>query len=406
MRLPGALLATTLLATTILSACSSSSPATPAFSALPSSTLVGDHVLLGEFDLSVDPTAATASLEPVRESTAIGDEYLLDLGATLNPLCSDCFQVRRFAKTANNEIAIDFLLRHPFPVDFPKKQYDVFDVRLITLVPLGSEAFNETLPGPNGIIATNAQIISNAHGYTTHFTERYPGIFRSTVHPFLAFFTEDNPDPESIGAPIPEHRMTLGQFDEQRMLLVPPSPTPFKLRLVLEARYIEAADNRSPEQPGGSANPVFFLPEGHQDEPYKVDVVVEGNPVQVGVPEDLTIRVTVVDWQAGVFTDPSYPDLSNPGALDPAEGLGGLGQPSCEIPVIFYFEETPSTTLGLGTLASPRVWTFVVPFEVTSVGRYPILIAVSDARQPADLTGLGSLADLRAFRIAWIDVLP
>lgn len=362
--------------------------------------------VLGEYDLTIDPESLTVDLTRVQQVQGIGDELLLDLGATLRPICFDCFQARRIALTPQQEIAVDFRLRHPFPDTFPRKQYDVFDVRAIVLVSLGAEAFNETPPGANGIIATNAQIITNAVGYTTHYTERIPGLFRATVHPFIPFFTEDNPDPVAIGAMIPDHRMAYGQWDEQRMLIVPPSSSPFTLRMVLEANYVVAADDRDPELPGGTANPVYFLPEGHQDEPFSVTVAIEGGPVQVGAPSNLTIRVTAMDWQAGFFTDANFPNLSNPAGLNPAKGLGGLGGVTLEVPVIFLYDDAPSTTTGLGTLASPRVWTFAVPFEVPLAGRYPLLVTVSDQRQPADLDSRTSLDDLRAFRIAFIEVAP
>lgn len=399
---------TMLLVLLVLAGCSGASPSLPA-SAPQSERQTGPGVM-AEFDLALDPLTLTAALWPAeREGAALGDTLLLDLGATLKPLCSDCFRLKAVSKGAGGAVNLDFHLRHPFPVEFPRKQYDVFDVRAILLVPLagpGDAAFPETANSPNGFIATSAGMMPNADGYTTHYTERFPGIFKATIHPFKWFFTEDNPDPLVQGNPIPDHRMSYGQSDIQRIAFVPPSTAPFTLRLILQASYVVAADNRPADEPGGSANPVFFLPEGHLDEACQVEVELIGLPMKAAETRPLTIKVTSSDWQQGAAVDFGFPSLANPAGLDPALGPGGIAGVSLEIPVILYYSETPNTTTGSGTSADPRIDTWNLNFETTAFGTFPLLVSVTDQRQPASLVGRNSVEDLRAFRIAWIVVEP
>lgn len=352
------------------------------------------------YDLSVDIPAGAVSLRPSERSTAaIGDDLALDLGATLRTLCADCFQVTAWGLSADQEIWLDLTVRHPFPAGFPREQYEVFDVRAIVLIPLGDAVFPMAPPSRIGIVATDHLLMPNTDGYTPHFGERTPGFFRSTIHPFKWFFTEDNPDPLVVGTPIPDRRMSYGASDTQRLTLVPQGGS-LKTVIVLEAHYVEAADNAlPPDDPGGFRNPVFFLPEGHLDEPFRVDIGISGNAKRDEV-RDITFSATIADWQQGATVDPAYPTLAQPDRLQGS--TGNIATVGLEIPVFDFFSETADTSTGTGTVADPRIDSWVVTTDPTTQGVFPYLIYVVDDRQPTDLTGLTSNDDIRAFRVGTI----
>ncbi|MEO7995512.1 MAG: hypothetical protein ABI743_14030 [bacterium] len=384
----------------LLFGCSASSPAAPA--ARP--PRADGPAELGAWDLTVDADALTATLTPVdRRTTALGDEVLLDLGATLKPLCRDCFQPISVGRSPDNHVEIDFALRHPFPTTFPRKQYDVFDVRAILLVGIGDAVFSNTPPGPNGLIATDATIMPNADGYTPFYTERNPSVFRATINPYKAFFVEDNPDPAIEGAAIPDHRMTYGGLDVRRIEINPPV-NPYKLRMVLQAQYIEAGNKSiTPGNPGSETNPLFFLPEGHEDEAYDVAIAFTGLPLSTSEVRPLGVTVTSRDWQAGATVDAGFPNLANPTGLDGS--TSNIANVSLEIPVLDYFSGLPLTS-GSGTAADPRIDTWNFDTGPVTAGEFPVLVTIEDERQPTDFTGLTSLSERRAFRIAWITIEP
>ncbi|MEO7995241.1 MAG: hypothetical protein ABI743_12655, partial [bacterium] len=139
--------------------------------------------------------------------------------------CTDCFRVKGLSLDGNNNLQVDFALRHPFPDKTKRADLDVFDP-LAIFVTNGAVTFNgldrideDGNGSADGRPQTNPKFIANPTGYTMRHDALVRTLFPNknytgNVNPYVAFFTENDASATGVGTEIPWHKFGMAPTDD------------------------------------------------------------------------------------------------------------------------------------------------------------------------------------------------
>jgi hypothetical protein len=354
----------------------------------------GSETVLGIFNVQIDVKNLTGEIIPHRNLSAIGDvfdahitEFLL-----INP-CQDCLQMDGIALTPDNNIAVDFKMRHPFRDLLKRPDLHVFDVRGIILT-TGILSFSDIKSDSDGdgnaseIIETNPYFLLNADGYTTHFDDATLGNFfdpplnyDGNLNPYKNFFLDVSTGAFDPFQPKGHNVMPVNSdWDEKTFVLNSQGLGEIIFTFIVDASYGQSANRFNRD------DPQYYLPEFNRKEAWQVTAEIFNDNLEEGQPiSSAYLRILVKDWQAQKSRDNEYPDPNN---LTGLREKSDVDQVEVTCPDFSYFEvksKLQAEPGGNGTDANPYVFAFgPVLAGALSSGKYYCLAAVRD-----DLAGLG-----------------
>ncbi|MFH1515644.1 MAG: hypothetical protein ABIG42_09320 [bacterium] len=353
--------------------------------------------IIGAFSVVIDPETLTGELLPLRRTNALGDSFDSHITEFMlkNP-CSDCLKIGGIALTIDENIAVDFMIKHPFGDLQLRPDLHVFDVRGIILVP-GGITFGMIQSDVDGdgnaseAIQTNPHFLLNANGYTTHFDDATLGDYfdpplnyAGNLNPFKNFFINPSSGSFDPFQATGHNVMKVGSdWDRQRYVFESPVVGDLEFSFIVDASYGQSAIRFTRQ------NPQYYLPEFNRKEAWEVTVETFNDTLEEAqVSSTASIRVIVKDWQAQRNRDVNFPDSNN---LLGLKEKSDLEQIEIHCPDFGYFDiktRLEAEAGGNGTNSAPYVFTFGGPGKietgVLTTGTYYGLVAVRD-----DLNGLG-----------------
>ena len=327
----------------------------------------------------VDARRNTASIEPVRLASKIGDMFDSDITQFLlkNP-CADCVKLSGVGLDSGGNIILNFKIKHPFDDIGKRPDLHVFDVRAIfqsaatgSSMRITSDLNGDSSVGPSEYIRPSGNFIINSDGYTTHFNT---GRFTGNCHPYKRFF--ENPSTVSFDPfnPTGHNVMKVGESWETQSFIIDASiaPSSFQFDLVVDATYGQSAVFTT------RSNPTYYLPAFNRKEAWSVDVTTVNNLLAGGDSAsyaDLQIRVR--DWQAGATVNSAYPECS----LTETPYASDVKQVIVDIPSVnsSTMDSAATPSGGDGSNSSPYVFNIRVNNDLAALdGTYYGIIAVRD----------------------------
>lgn len=399
MRNIASVMATGLLAMSLLSCNNGKSPLTPSGAASldPSTPLAlggffGADVIeapFGRFQLTLSEDGA--QLEPARLASAqLGQHFNVDLTAAFTEtFCRDCLQVTGFEKIATG-VRVKLQIRHPFPLgddEAPVSAMNRRDLWLSTVK--GIVLLDGTSSWLDGDVTLNADRLSNADGYTRLLEA--PAGFTATAFPYKLF----GATPANLG--IGNFDGTVGwslNYDDPSGYLVlgndQTATASYDIRLspgeqvtwdlVLTGAYAVSAATK-PDR----LTPEHYMPAGAAPEPFLVRVTPSGALQAGNSASTVQLSIEALDWQQSstLSVDPSFPNSTNRRGLAVSSRIAGaqLGIPAIT-GVNNQVLDVGSAT-GEGTLASPwRITTTLTNTLAVPAGTYTGIVKIIDERVP------------------------
>ncbi len=268
---------------------------------------------LGVFDVNVDPVELTAGISSLRTGSAIGDSYIVDISNFLSITpCADCVKIDSISINSENNIVVRFAIRHPFkagnlgepPSAINRLDLHVFDVFGVLHFPGESVAF------PLSGKVLSPVRLANADGYTDRFDERIDLFFptEGDLHPYKVMTLDPsfgNYDPSSelgftnILAPTGHNVLPMGgDFQYSDFEIQFEISETLSFTLVVTAAYGHSATKAD------RLYPVYYLPEFHRKEAWKVDVEVTENTLFHELADTYcNLEIEVWDWNHGANVD-------------------------------------------------------------------------------------------------------
>lgn len=340
--------------------------------------------VLGAYRVIINTETLEGEILPSRNSDAIGDVFDADLTQFLrvNP-CHNCLQLGLMDIDGDNNVLVQFKIRHPFRDVNARPDLHAFDVRGIALTS-GNKEFPDTqvtLPDNTIVPAKcNPNLLLNADGYTSHFdslaeNEFYfitPKNYEGNINPFKRFAVDTSGGTFDPLIPKGYNVFKVGSnWLDAIYKFKKPASGYIDFALVIEMAYGQSAvlaNRKSPD---------YYLPWFNRKEPWKVDVNILSNSLVGGSPQSsATIRVNVCDWQAGLLADPAFPDSP----LHTIPVKSDVKRITIEIPQVtnsIQIKTIPDT--GGGTASDPYRFDFTVKNNLGAPGgNYFGIVAARD----------------------------
>ncbi|MEO7995082.1 MAG: PKD domain-containing protein, partial [bacterium] len=318
--------------------------------------------------------------------------------------CSDCAKVAGFGLDGNQDLRIDFAIKHPFPSTLPRRDLHVFDVRGILILP-GTTVFGGLTAPINTDLTTvetkpvtgDPALVRNADGYTTHYDyhaedERYipnPTPIPGNLNPFKRYFVDPTTPSFAPASPAGWNVMPMGaDYETQSFVLNHTHMSgaiPFVF--VVDARWGESAIKET------RPTPSYYLPAFNRQEAWSVDVAVTNSNLQAyDSTSGATLDVTVKDWQANTTVGTVFPD---PGFPNQVPWAGDVARIDCQVPGLSNLVQVTTPVSGGGTSDNPSLYTFDVKNDVQAgPGMFTGLVAVRDQLFVDAVTGPSGLPEL------------
>jgi hypothetical protein len=339
--------------------------------------------ILGVYELTIDPNKMTVDLVTKR-SEAIGEDYIVSgIGFFTAIPCPDCLRLTGFSLDPRGALALNFWIKHPFPVgnsSLPpsasnRNDLSVFDLAMVI-------APSEVIPSTYPLTGVDVQksTCMFADGYTTELAN--VGQDQSALPYFLVI---DDTDEDPITSTWNKFAQGAESFFD--VFFAPPTG------LISYDMYLTMGYGASAKKPG-RLTPKYYNPEFNRKAAWKVAVTPPqgDNPPAIGntwQDNDATtlynVTVTVYDWQCGaaVWDGVTPASFADAGA-NMVWAASEIESVSAEVPgmtIALASSATPAS--GTGTLADPYVYTVALANEnLLPVGVYTGLVKVSDARSP------------------------
>ncbi|MEO7993631.1 MAG: hypothetical protein ABI743_04465 [bacterium] len=391
-----------------------------------------DSGIVGVFQLDLDPGAGTASLAPVnRSGQAFGDTFMVDNSGFLAGFpCRDCFHPDNVGFTSQGQLYVDFGFRHPYGLPDPNnpKGGDRLDLHLFDFRGLflwhqpgdggGTTSFPQLAAigaqsgrGPSTLSIDNSGFLAgiSIDGMTGTFDGYTDGFFptTSTLHPFALMLEDTRPgnflathqngwtnlrQPEGHNV----FPMGGGPYSKRIFFDLEPGDPVVHALVVLIASYGVAGVGRGPIL-GQRMNPVYYLPEFNQKEPWRVQIDPTNNALEEGKTNSTaTYKVTIYDWQhsVGPYTTSQLtpsPSIPRDKLARPSRVIGLRAQvPGVADPANI----TTQLEGGNGDPASPLIWNLTVPNALNGTeGAYVGLAEIVDEYVPPAGQEVGVAAD-------------
>jgi hypothetical protein len=343
--------------------------------------------VLGAWKVHIDVETMTAELVPARNAKAIGNIFDADLSQflTVSP-CSNCMAITGLDVLWDDNLKLDFQMKHPFPDIAKRPDLHGFDVRAIFI----SEADNTVTSSlkvmrPDGTeedAEYQNYFVLNADGLTSHYDElvndpRYfidntncPG----NLNPYLRFFEDPSTGTFNPNAPAGHNVMPTGSPKYKRSAVLNKwfGYDNKDFYIVADIAYGQSAvfANRT--------NPQYYLPSFNRTEPWRMEYWLENNTLNYNdANSSVDLFVQVFDWQHAATVDPNYPNPANLAGLRESSKVAKveLLMPTLKATVI----ESTTSLGGDGSPTNPLLYKFTIKNELLGYSSiHTGLIAIRD----------------------------
>jgi len=316
------------------------------------------------YSLSISSDEVSAELTPMRAST-LGESYTVsgDSLFRISP-CQDCLKIKSVALDGSGNIALGFILKHPFskgddsePPSYNNRlDLDVFDIALV-VIPTGVTPTNFSLTD----VHIYDRTILNADGYTPELSEV---INDNTVIPYKICC--ENPE---------NNRFEMGSNEEFEVVFAPGDFLEFDLYLTMGYGSGVKKFQR--------LEPIYYIPEFNRKAAWKVNITP---PTWVANDTVTTqeVMIEVYDWNHGVTVDPNFPD---PLHTDYISATSDIVSVTIEVPgMIDTLVEAETTDTETNGWDDPI--TYIASFANENglgVGKYVGLVKITDSREPGTI---------------------
>lgn len=367
------------------------------------------NLVMGVYEGVIDMQGLDFSFLPMRNASAIGDSFDVDLTYYLDGVpCGNCLRIDQIAVNADSDLVVTFQVKHPFPAAGGRLDLPVFDVRgIIVNKNPSTTIFPEILidinsdGNPETPASGDMEFLLNADGYSTFFdivTESQLGLnISGNLSPYKLFFidpVQGNFDPlypngvDNVNQPRGHNVFRQGiDFDDtgasQDFVIKAGPGAVVNFVFILESSYGQSATFaktvNTPGQPGSRTSPMFFVPEFNRKEAWKIEVEITENKL-VPYDEDSSAQIIVraCDWQAGITPSGDFgPDAE----FDDIRYESDVAEVTLDLPGILAAKINQDLTdaSGTGSATIPYEWTFDITNETSAdPGDYFGLFAVRD----------------------------
>ncbi|MFH1515177.1 MAG: hypothetical protein ABIG42_06930 [bacterium] len=361
-------------------------------------------VIMGVYEVEIDPINLTANIHPLRMSSQLGDTYHVNITPYLTSVpCADCVNFSSIA-IHGDYLDVDVQTKHPYQ---PLNRFDlhVFDMRGIIVTGDNIKQFEGIeidLDGDNVYESRargNVDFLVNPDGFTSFYDSVVEQVigkhFEGTICPFKNLWVDPQTKPPATNYdPIAEPQYGFKNllyptghnvFPMGGTFGSPFATTSFRFDFsnldsttfiyILEASYGHTTTRLN------RLEPRYFLPEFHCKDPWSVKAEIINNTLKENAPDSsATIHLEVMDWQAGLIPNPTWnystSDLTDIRFASDVRGL------TIEIPGVLQSLINlglPDKTSGNGSPDSPYVWDIEITNETDAgFGSYWGLVAVRD----------------------------
>ncbi len=257
--------------------------------------------ILGSFSLVLTSEGTDCALIPIRTS-AIGESYTVSGGAffTITP-CYDCLKLKSIRLDDNENIVVEFTIRHPFPkgdICQPPSRYNRLDLDLFDVTLVVAPVCDVT--SPYSLVEQDVYVnsILNADGLTSDLA----GIHGGGVFPFI--ICSKNPQ---------NNRFQMGTIEKNFDVAFPKK---LEQRFVV---YLTMGYGWSAEL-HDRLEPVYYLPEFNRKAAWKIEITPpEGDdPPAIGntweyhdAITEYPVVIDIYDWNHGAIVADNFPEPEN-----------------------------------------------------------------------------------------------
>ncbi|MBU0899017.1 MAG: hypothetical protein KJ613_04345, partial [Nanoarchaeota archaeon] len=322
--------------------------------------------MLGAYSLTLSPDG-DFELNSMRTS-ALGESYVVSGRHFFTGYCRDCLRVNSVSLDDNENIVLNFAVKHPFekgnPAELPsatnRLDLDVFDLALV-IEPLDLTPITYTQIN----VDVYTDILYNADGYTLDLT----GVVGKEIAlPYkICYQNSEN------------NRFVMGT-NFQSFDVIFNNRSIFTFNLYLTMGYGVSADF------WGRTYPVYFVPEFNRKAAWKINVTSLSpdetwEEMDKNTKRDITINI--YDWNHGTVVANTYPDINN---TDHISALSDIISVTVEVPgmtnELITAETDDTETNGWD---DPLTYTASFANENgISKGFYTGLVKVTDSRIPGE----------------------
>ena len=314
--------------------------------------------VLGTFNLSIPDDNLTVDLSTMRK-LSIGESYIVSGEAffAISP-CRDCLRINSVGLNPDNNIIVEFALKHPFPKGSTNEDpsptnrldLDIFDVALFfkpeNLVPAKYELTETDI---------YSGIILNASGYSKELKNL---IDEDAALPYkICYESQEN------------NRFEMGTTWQYFNVIISKPGLNFGLYLTMSYGASAKMYQR--------LNPVYYVPEFNRKTAWKVEV--EAMPWYQDYPT--TVIIDIFDWNHGSTVAENFPDPDHANYISTSSDISSV---TVEVPGmtnnIIVAETNDSETNGWDDPIRYKA-TFTNENELP-VGDYIGLVNVNDSREP------------------------
>ena len=313
------------------------------------------------YSLSISSDEVSAELTPMR-APSLGESYTVsgDSLFRISP-CQDCLKIKSVALDGSGNIALGFILKHPFskgddsePPSYNNRlDLDVFDIALV-VIPTGVTPTNFSLTD----VHIYDRTILNADGYTPELSEV---INDNTVIPYKICC--ENPE---------NNRFEMGFSNDFEVVFTPGDTLEFDLYLTMgygaSAKKFQRLD------------PIYYVPEFNRKAAWKVEVVpstwTSGDTIT-----EQEVMIDVYDWNHGATVSSNFPDLLHTNYISASSDIESV---TIEVPGMLN-SLVAAETVDTITNGWDDPITYTASFANENgldTGEYIGLVKVTDSRDP------------------------
>ena len=347
--------------------------------------------VLGIFDVTIDPKNLNSDITSLRNNTAIGDSFIVDITnfLTISP-CVDCLSIGSMELDPDGNLVVLFMIRHPFQhgtLDKPPSAANRLDLHIFDV--FGVMHFPGTLISFPILQNTVGPVrLVNADGYTGQFDSQIDPILptEASIHPYVVMsfdasegnFNPDNPCGfEPINNPTGHNVLKMGGTLASYFKIDFSDSDPVNFLMVITAAYGQSATIPT------RLTPKYYMPEFNRKEAWKVRVKIDVNNLFEGNTSSYCdLGIDVWDWNHGVTVDPALT------TKDVIRASSDVQSVEIEMPGVLLTPVTATGPISGDGRTAPLRYIGRIYYETGgSSGIRWGLVKVKDSRAPGSNTG-------------------
>jgi hypothetical protein len=317
--------------------------------------------IAGIYNLKIEQGTCGFELTP-RRLSSLGESFIVS-GKSYFAIfpCTDCLKIKSVGLDASEDIAVNFLVSHPFnkgntslpPSGKNRLDLDVFDLALM-IEP--SDKAPTHYPLTDADIHTD--VIRNPEGYSGDLGD---------IMPYTICYESSS-----------NNRFEMGTKDHEFIITLCKPGLNFNIYLTMGYGSSATFNER--------LSPVYFIPEFNRKAAWKIDVTA---PVWDSQGPE-TVTIDIYDWNHGATVSSNFPDVTNTNHISASSDISSV---TVEVPgmtnAVVAAETVDTTTNGWD---DPLTYTATFANENNLTdGEYVGLVKVLDSRTPGGASQSDSL---------------